>query len=246
MDRDTMVARIQEKLGFRTTLGPNIIAALQDEQDELERGATLPWFLLNEDQTFTITPPNPVVATPLEVSLPAGFICESDPEDGNLRYQQTVPGPQIFLEKLDYTEAEQFFFAQRKVFWDGLAESISSSTTVPSPGVPKSYVLRKNTVRIYPGPDKVYNLKWSFYAHDDRLDQNNISNDWSTNFPWLLIGRAGMKMAMSTRDKDAASAFSLILNGDPTKGFVGAQQAFHAALYDREIGGRRHYMGGRL
>lgn len=246
MDRDTMVSRIQEKLGFRTTLTSNIIGALQDEQDELERGATLPWFLLQEDQTFTITPPIPAVATPLEVNLPAGFISESDPEDGNLRFQQRIPGPQIFLNKLDYTEAEQFFFAERKAFWDGEAITVSDTTTIPTPGTPKSYVLRKNTVRIYPGPDKVYNLKWSFYAHDTPLNGANVTNQWSTNAPWLLIGRAGMKMALSTRDQVAAQAFSIILNGDPPKGFVGAQQAYLAMLYDREVGGRRHYMGGKL
>jgi hypothetical protein len=119
MDRDGMVAAIQEKRGFATTLTSNIISALQNEQDELERAATLPWFLLSEDTSFTITPPVPAVATPLEVALPTGFICESDPQDGNLRFQQTTPGPQNFIEKMDYREAEEFYFGLRKVFWDG-------------------------------------------------------------------------------------------------------------------------------
>lgn len=244
MDRDTMVARIQEKLGFRSTLVSNIVGALQDEQDELERGATLPWFLLNEDTPFTITPANPATATPREYALPSDFISEADDQDGNLRYQPIVPGPQTFIQKMDYREAEEFFFATRKVWWDGTEIVTQSTQQAPTPGQPKIYVLRKNTVRIYPGPDKVYNLLWTYYAHDNRLDQQNLSNDWSTNIPWLLIGRAGLKMAMSTRDKDAASAFSLILNGQP--GFQGAENAYHALLYDREIGGRNYHMGGRL
>lgn len=244
MDRDTMVARIQEKLGFRTTLVSNIQSALQDEQEELERGATLPWFLLSEDTPFTLNPAAPPSATPVEVALPTGFICESDPEEGNLRFQQTVPGPQVFIDRLDYAEAEKFFFSQRLALWDGDTEFIDDSTTVPTPGTPKNYVLRKNTVRFYPGPDKVYNLLWSFYAHDTRLDGANVTNQWSSFAPWLLIGRAGLKIAMSTRDKDAASAFTTILNGAP--GFPGAQQAYLAMLYDREVSGRRHHMGGRL
>lgn len=244
MDRDTMVARIQEKLGFRTTLVSVIQNALNDQQLELENAATLPWFLLQEDQTFTIRPASPPTSTPQEYALPTGFISESDPQDGNLRWQQTTPGSQIFLTKMDYTEAETFFFSERKSWWDGMEVIIESEDPVPSPGAPKAYVLRKSTIRIYPGPDITYNLKWSYYTHDAPLNGANITNQWSANFPWLLIGRAGMSVAMSTRDKDAMGAFDLILNGKP--GFTGAQTAYLAALYDREIGGRRYHMGGRL
>ena len=244
MDRDTMVARIQEKLGFRSTLVSNIQGALQDEQDELERGATLPWFLLSEDTVFPITPAVPASATPREYTLPTGFISEADDQDGNLRFQITTPGPQTFIEKMDYREAEEFFFATRKVWWDGTEIVTQSTQAPPTPGQPKIYVLRRDKVRIYPGPDKTYNLLWTFYAHDQRLDGNNVTNQWSTNIPWLLIGRAGMKMAMSTRDKDAASAFQLILQGAP--GFSGAEKTYLALLYDRELGGRRYSMGRRL
>jgi len=244
MDRDTMVARIQEKLGFRTTLVSNIQGALQDEQDELERGATLPWFLLQEDQTFTITPAVPATATPQQYNLPTGFISEADDQDGNLRLQIRTPGPQTFIEKMDYREAEEFFFATRKVWWDGTEIVTQSTQAPPTPGQPKIYVLRKNQVRIYPGPDKIYNLLWTYYAHDQRLDGANITNQWSTNIPWLLIGRAGLKMAMSTRDKDAATLFEQILSGSP--GFAGAEKTYLAMLYDREIGGRRYNMGRRL
>jgi hypothetical protein len=244
MDRDTMVARIQEKLGFKQTLAPNIQSALQDEQDELERGATLPWFLLQEDQTFTITPPVPAVSTPQQYNLPTGFISEADDQDGNLRVQLTTPGPQTFVQKMDYRVAEEFFFGQRQVWWDGAEVIVQSATQPPTPGQPKVYVLRKNQVRIYPGPDKVYNMLWTFYAHDARLDGSNVTNQWSTNIPWLLIGRAGLKMAMSTRDKDAASAFQQILQGSP--GFAGAEKTYLAMIYDREIGGRRYNLGARL
>lgn len=244
MDRDTMVQRIQEKLGFRSTLVQNIQNALQDEQDELERGATLPWFLLQEDQTFTITPAVPASSTPQQYALPTGFISEADDQDGNLRWQQKVPGPQVFIEKMDYREAEEFFFATRQVFWDGEATTITDSTTIPTPGPPKVYVLRSSTVRIYPGPDIVYNLLWTYYKHDQRLDGSNLTNQWSQNIPWLLIGRAGLKMAMSVRDKDAATAFQQILAGSP--GFAGAEKTYLAMLYDREIGGRRYSLGRRL
>src|SRR5260370_30151492 len=134
MDRDTMVAKIQEKLGFRTTLVSNIQGALQEEQEELERGATLAWFLLSEDTVFPITPAVPASATPKEFNLPTGFISEADDQDGNLRFQVTTPGPQTFIEKMDYREAEEFFFATRKVWWDGTEVVTQSSQGPPAPG----------------------------------------------------------------------------------------------------------------
>ena len=246
MDRDSAVARIQEKTGFRSDRVTEITNALQDAQDELERGQTVPWFLLQEDQTFTITPPSPAVATPLEVTLPSGFIKESDDQEGNLRWQQSTPGPSVFVQKMDLKEAETFFFAPRLVWWNEGVEVIQSEDTTLSPGVPIVYVLRKSTVRIYPGPDVVYNLTWSYFAHDDRLDSSNVTNKWLTYAPWLLIGRAGLLFAMSVRDTDAIAAFQSIVYGDVSRGIRGAEKDFQASIYEREIGGRAYSMGARL
>jgi len=245
MDRDTCVSRMQDKLGFgRTDLTSKCIAALQDTQDDLESSGTLPFWLLQQDQTLTITPPVPAVATPLEVALPAGFIREPDDDDGNLRWQQYVPGPQVFLTKMDYKEAEIFFFNQRQVWWEGNNIVVQTTPPNPSPGVPKAYVLRKSTIRIYPGPDKVYNLTWSYYAHDSSLVGGNVTNGWTTNAPWKLIGEAGIKVAHDIRNADAYSAFQDILEGKP--GRQGASARYLSQLYEREVAGRNHAMGARL
>lgn len=246
MDRDTAVARMQEKFGFRTDLVTQCTNALQDMQDELERGQSLPWFLLQEDQTFTITPPVTPVATPLEVALPSGFIKESDDQDGNLRWQAQTPGPSVFVQKMDYKEAEQFFFSSRLVWWNDDVEIIQAEDTNFTAGTPTVYVLRKSTVRIYPGPDKAYSMLWSYYTHDARLDQSNVTNQWLTYAPWLLIGKAGMLLAMSVRDTDALAAFKAIVYGDPTIGIRGAEKDFQAQGYERELGGRTYSMGARL
>ena len=246
MDRDGAVARIQEKTGFRQDQVAAITTALQDAQDELERSESLPWFLLNRDVAFTVTPLSPPTATPLEVTLPTGFIKESDDKDGNLRWQQSVPGPSVFLNKMDLREAENFFYAQRLAWWQDDVEIIQSEDTKFTPGVPLAYVLGRFTVVIYPGPDIVYNMLWSFYAHDARLDGGNLTNQWLTNAPWLLIGKAGMLFAASIRDADAMAAFTSIVYGNPQTGVRGAEKALQAQGYERETGGRSYSMGARL
>src|SRR5438105_10528571 len=138
---------MQEKLGFRTDLTTPCINALQDAQDELEKATLLPWFLLQEDQTFTITPPNPPVATPLEVTLPTGYIEDSDPQEGGIRYQASKPGTSVFLSRLDIAEAERMFFGQRQAFWDGQVVVIEGQDTQFSAGTPLAYVIRKTTAR---------------------------------------------------------------------------------------------------
>lgn len=246
MDRDTAVARIQEKTGFRSDRVAEITNALQEAQDELEKGQTLPWFLLQEDQIFTITPPVTPVATPLEVTLPSGFIKESDDQEGNLRWPQTTPGPSVFVQKMDLKEAETFFFAQRRVWWDDGVQVVQPAANTLVAGVPTVYVLRKATIRVYPGPDKVYNLLWNYYTHDSRLDASNVTNQWLTYAPQLLLGRAGIMFASSVRDSDAVSYFQYLVYGDQSKGIRGAEKDFQASLYERELGGRAYSMGARL
>lgn len=240
MDRDTAVARIQEKLGFRTDLVTVIQNTLQDMQDELERGATLPDFLLQEDQTFTITPANPATATPQEYSLPSGFIKEADEADGGqLRWQQFTPGPTLFVQKMDLKPAEMYFFNRRSGIWDDDVEIIVTEDTQFSPGAPLVYVLRKATVRIYPGPDVTYNLLWSFYKHDLVLNGGNVSNNqWLTNTPWLLISKAGIHLARSLRDADALAYFTA-MNEEASKTGL-------ARLYERERADRDYAMGSKL
>lgn len=238
MDRDTAVARIASKLGFRTDINTAIIAALQDAQDEMERGTTLPWFLIQEATTFTVTPPVPATAAPQEYALPTGYIKETDYRDGDLRYQQSVPGPMVFLERMDYTQAENYFFGRRLIKWNLNVEIIESEDTQFTPGTPLVYVIRKTTVRIYPGPDKTYNLLWDYYAHDAAVSGGNITNQWLTFSPWLLIAKAGLLVATDLRDAEALSYFQGLE--------AGATRDHLAQIYERERGGRPQAMGSRL
>lgn len=238
MDRDSAVLRIANKVGFRTDINPLIITALQDTQDELERGTLLPWFLISENTPFQVVAPVPPVATPQEYALPAGFIHETDIHDGNLRFQQTTPGPTLFLEKMDIMPAENYFFGRRISRWNENVQIIVQEDTQFTPGVPMVYVLRENTVRIYPGPDKTYNLLWDFYKRDVALSGANVTNQWLTFAPWLLISKAGILIATDLHDAESIQYFQGLEQS--------AMRDYFALCYEREVAGRRFAMGRRL
>src|SRR5688572_18012393 len=90
MLRSTAVQRINDGLGFRAdghSLESKIILRLQEAQRELEKGKTLPKFLILEDQTLTL------LAGDHTIALPSNFIREDDenrihytPPDVNLPY----------------------------------------------------------------------------------------------------------------------------------------------------------------
>lgn len=244
MDRDTAVARIQQAIGFRSDLVTPIQQALQDMQYEQENGATLPFFLQKQDQTFTITPAVPASATPQEYALPTGFLRDVDEQDGTLRYQVKVPGPQIFIEKMDYKFAEIRFFGKTVVTYDSGVVIVPAEDTQFSPGVPVAYVVRQSTVRIYPGPDITYNLLWSYYARDMALNGSNVTNQWLTYAPFLLIGEAGLYISRDIRNQQAQATFREMLDGRP--GQPGARARYLALLYEREESGRTYAMGSRL
>jgi len=75
MLRSAAVQRINQALGFRPSGNPlegAIISALQEAQRDLERGKTLPKFLLQEGASFTL------LAGEYTAPLPSGFIRVSD------------------------------------------------------------------------------------------------------------------------------------------------------------------------
>lgn len=172
MDRSAAVARIQRGLGFRSDLDTEIVSALQEAQRFLEIGRTLPKFLLQEDQTLTLT------SGTNAVSLPTRFIREYVQEP--LRYEDTsvTPATVTVLEKMTLEEARLKYIAA-------------------DAGKPVAYVRRQSTLDIYPTPDDDYALTWSYFQGGVVLS-SDVENAWlatPTGSPETLIGRAGMIMA---------------------------------------------------
>jgi hypothetical protein len=210
--RDAAVVRIQRGLGFRTDQVDNIVEALQEAQRLLERGRTLPYFLLEEDQDIA------VVADERSVALPERFLREH-PEERMHFYDSA--GALRFLEKMDF-------------------DYIHPSFVDEDSGQPTAYVLRKNTLEIFPLPDADYTLVWSYYKGAESL-ATNLENAWleeEYGAPEVLIGRAGMIVAADLTNATAFAKFQAMFN----EAFVG----MIADGVQRDQENNPLYMNGRL
>lgn len=179
MLRSVAVARIQRGCGFRSDQADNIILQLQESQRLLEKGRSLPKFLLQEDATLA------VASGSGQTAFPTGFLREKDGE--LLRYYDSAEEEYVFLEKLTKDEG------------------LSRFATV-DPGAPVAYIVRKAGIDILPARDTSYNLTWSYYKSADALT-SDIENAWLAYAPEVLIGHAGMAIAKDLRDAEATALF---------------------------------------
>lgn len=184
MNRDAAVSRVQRTLGFRADNATEIVDALQDAQVELEQAASLPWFLLTEVANIA------TVIDEERVELPTDFLQEW--EEDPLHYFSTTSG----VEDEDlWTPLEKEDLGYLRDNW-------------PASGAPEAYALDKDYYRIFPTPDAAYTLKHIYYKQDAVLTEN-VENLWLEHIPFLLIGIAGVQLAVALRDPDAVAMFTL-------------------------------------
>lgn len=184
MTRSEAIARIQRGLGFRSDLETEIISALQEAQRYLEKGRSLPRFLLQEDQTLALP------SGSANVSLPTGFIREK--RDEGLRYVNSTTQKTVTLEKLSLNIAVERFYGE-------------------DAGKPLAYVLRAEAITFYPERDTAYSLTWSYYKRSVSLATEVSNNEWldeDTGAPEALIGRAGMIVAEDLGNAPALEKFA--------------------------------------
>lgn len=179
MIRTVAVQRIQQGLGFSATLADSIVLRMQEEQRDLERGKTLPDFLLVEDAPLSLA------AHTTSVSLPTNFLRRSNQV---IRY--TVPGGATLGATVPWRE------------YDAAFEAYGASDA----GGPSAAVLRNTSILFLPASDRAYTLTWTYYRKDDKLDAD-IENLWLANAPELIIGGAGLRIAKDKRDANAIALF---------------------------------------
>jgi hypothetical protein len=182
MTRDQAVARIQQGLGFRPDKATEIANILIERQRQLERGRTLPLFLLVEDASLTLS------ASTNSISLPSNFLRRAS---SRIRY--TVSGQ----------NRPEF------ISWKDYEDSLNAYEVNYSAG-PQVAVLRNSTILFAPTADKEYTLTWDYYKKADVLSTGSSTNEWLDDdyLPELLIGEAGMAIAKDLRDKEAIAIFA--------------------------------------
>lgn len=189
VDGQAAVDRIKEGLGFLTGTDRDaaILLRLKEAQRELEKGKSLPKFLLQEDQILSLA------ANAQTIALPTGFLRVYD--DGNPRFlpaNSTIP---VFLKRV--------------YFKDGVLayQRYESGSTTANTSAPKVYAIRKSTIDFLFPADQAYTLYWSYYKAADEVALS-AENAWLANIPEWLIGDAGRRIALSMRDADAVSLFT--------------------------------------
>lgn len=179
MTRDEVVSLVQQGLGFRSDLTTEIITQLRYQQEEvLEKQATLPWFLLTEFANI-----NTVVGEE-RIPVPSDFLQEY--EEGSLWF-------------VDPALAEE---DQWKPLAKGLLEDIKTAETGP----PKCYALTKDYFRVFPVSDEAYQLQQIYYARAAELT-TNIENVWLEHAADWLMNLVGTHMAEDLSNQDATLTF---------------------------------------
>lgn len=180
MFRDVAVTRIQDGLGFATRQTEKIILRLQEAQRDLEKGKTLPKFLLRESQALVLA------SGTNSVALPAGFL-RIDDDNPPYFFASATSSPTFVSMKRNYREALEANYSD-------------------SPSGPQVAVIRNSVIDFIVTADQTYNMVWGYYKAADLLT-TNIENVWLANASEWLIGEAGSRIARDVRDEKAQVIF---------------------------------------
>lgn len=178
MLRDDAVALIKQGLGFRKDLDEEIITQMKVEQAQLERSATLPYFLISEFANI-----NTVIGEE-RIPLPTDFLQEY--EEGTLWH----------------FDSEAVLGEQYRPLGKALLDEVKTTLTGP----PETYVVTDELFRLFPLPDKIYNLKMIYYFQDVVLD-DNVENQWLKFASDLILGLTGLYMAEEIENDKAMAKF---------------------------------------
>lgn len=192
MTRTEAIARINQGLGFRSAglpLESNIILMLQEAQRNLERGKTLPKFLLVEDFALSL-----LVGTHT-VAKPTGFLRESD--ETKIRFYPLNSTKPRFLDRrflIDALQANSHVTAE-------------NPEAPEQPAGPSVYVIRQSVIDFIVTADTNYTLYLDYYKAGTVLT-TDAENIWLANAPEWLIGEAGVRIARDLRDGEAVATFT--------------------------------------
>lgn len=231
MLRDAAVSKVQQLLGFRSDKTAEIIQEFQDQQNELENSPELPFFLRTEVEDMVS------VVDDERMALPEGFIREWDEdalwikanELGEPQWSKLVKDGPAYLRESLQLDVD-----------DTTAETVET-------GRPIAYAIAKEfstdppfaddtpDIILFPAPKEIFTFRMIYYKKDHLLT-SNIENRWLKYLPFLLIGKVGLVMGASFRDKEAIQIFGAFV-AEGTK-------RLHELTTAQDGAGRKYVIGG--
>jgi len=185
------VNRISEGVGFRASghlQEPMFGRRLQEAQRDLERGKTLPRFLLLEDQTLFLA------AGTHNITYPFGFLRDDD--DNRIHYTPIGTNVPFYLTPMRYNDAVRVMSMRQR------PDEPHLTTTAPL-----VYTFRNSDIDFITVADVDYTFNWNYYGQAAILNAFGDTNLWLQYAPEWLIGEAGERVARSLRDADALAEF---------------------------------------
>lgn len=185
MQRDTAVDLLMGRLGRRTTssLKDEIINEMVFMQENLlEGGKFLPWFLITSDDTLTSTSGDETI------TLPTDFIREWE-DGGLLRETGDSDEPYKAITRDDYDIIKIKY---------------------PGSGTPKYYDRTETELLLRPTPDDTYTFKLWYYAKDASLagtyggTGSTTENGWLEHASDVLIAMTGVVVMRQYLNGDAS------------------------------------------
>lgn len=202
---DLAVQRVNRGLGFLPVghgQTNDIIQCFDEAQRDLEKGKTLPRFLLREDQPLLLP------TGEHKIALPTDFLRPDD--DNPLSY--VAPDSNLV----------HYLYHSRSYREAVAAIQSTQRPDQPQQGtdVPMVYVLRGpdiamaalvGTIDFITIANVDYNLTWNYYGNGGQLVDTGTENLWLKHAPEWLIGEAGLRMAIDKRDKGAVELFTKMM-----------------------------------
>lgn len=217
MLRDTAVARVKQMLGFKLNLDAEIVQAMIEAQEDLERSSELPWFLRDPySTTSTFAKLTPSVKS---YATPTGFIRE----DEQSRFTLVDP---YSLREWVITKDEEGHLRSR---WPDRWPEMEGE------GLPHGFSRRDGIFTFYPTPDKSYLVSGHYYKKDVSLS-TNIENKWLKELPHIIIARSGLTLAAGLRDQAGLATFGA-MNEIMT-------EKLHRMTVADDLAGTRYVIGG--
>lgn len=212
MTRDEAITLLKGRLArpTDTTLDASIILEMRYVQEQmLEKKPWLPWFLLSDNITLTITPNVSQVAVPVNVGAVTGRDFLRETEDQGLWLKDTTEMLWKKLTKDDYNALYNYY--------------------EDTPGRPLKYSLDNAYFNLLPIPDLAYDLRGRFYLREPRLT-SNIENGWLKEAADLVIAETGIIIAGSyLRDTEAEDKMRTAASVAAAQLLVTHEARMHAA-----------------